>query len=79
MQEEHFKIFLQDDQVGVYGRPITIDSAKDMTIGARINTADSSFIVQPIFDLALLNQDNYLDANLSKQYTSRNGNKAGEQ
>ena len=65
MQEEHFKIFLQDDQVGVYGRPITIDSAKDMTIGARINTADSSFIVQPIFDLALLNQDNYLDANLS--------------
>ncbi len=63
MQEEHFQIFLKDDRVGAYGRPITIDSAKDMTIGARINTAASSFIVQPIFDLALLSQDSYLDAN----------------
>ena len=65
MQEEHFKIFLENDLVGANGRPITIDSAKDMTIGAKVNTADSSFIVRPIFDLALLYQDNYLDVNLS--------------
>ena len=65
MEEDHLQIFLENDQLGANGKPINIDSVKDMTIGAKVSTANSSYIVRPVFDLALLNKDNYLDVNLS--------------
>ncbi len=65
MRDEQFEIFLKNDLVGANGRPITVDSVKDMTIGAKVSTANSTFIVRPVFDLSLLNNDGYLDVNLS--------------
>jgi len=65
MQDEHIRILLEKDQLGAYGKAISIDSVKDMTIGAKVSTAASSYIVRPVFDLTLLNKDSYLDVNLN--------------
>ncbi|MCX5837425.1 MAG: hypothetical protein NTW71_02750 [Deltaproteobacteria bacterium] len=65
MEEDDLQIYLTSDQLGANGTPITIDSVKNMTIGAKVSTANSTYIVQPVFDLSLLDKDNYIDVNLS--------------
>ena len=65
MDETDFQIYLTRDQLGANGIPITIDSVKNITIGAKVSTANSTYIVRPVFDLSLLDKDNYLDVNLS--------------
>lgn len=65
MRNEHFEAFLNNGLLGTNGKLITIDSVKAMTIGAKISTANSTFIVQPIFDLSLLNKNGHLDINLA--------------
>ncbi len=44
---------------------ITIDNMGSMTIGARINSAQSTFLASPIFDIGLLAKHNLLDKNTS--------------
>lgn len=47
----------------LFGTMLTIDSVKNLTIGSRIHSADSSYIQSPVFDVLRLNEDGKLDIN----------------
>ena len=65
MDEEDLQAYLETPSLGSSAKDISIDSVGDMTIGAKISSAKSQFIVKPIFDLSLLDKDSFLDKNLS--------------
>ncbi|NCC25841.1 MAG: hypothetical protein EOM25_11725, partial [Deltaproteobacteria bacterium] len=64
MDEDEMRAYIETP-ILESSRPITIDNVADMTIGARVSSAASSFLVDPIFDIAQLDKHSLLDKNIS--------------
>lgn len=61
MNNDDFENFLN----AAGAEPLDVNGVKNLTIGAKINTRESTYIVSPVFDLGLMEKDNKLDKQLS--------------
>jgi len=59
--EHDFATFVNAQADGI----LNVEGIKNLTIGAKLNTREATYMVNPVFDLGLLDKDNKLDKNLS--------------
>lgn len=72
IEEHEFEILLNSkfELVGDAAYPINTKGIKDMTIGSKVNSASSSYLPNPVFDLSLVSKNNLFDQNLNSSTVS---------